>query len=64
MIRFCCVKERAKDMLPILPQYINNMIRNLDSGTRSLVIPVVIPAVPMAENVSNNVSDMDRFCTP
>ena len=30
------------DMLPILPQYINNMIRNLDSGTRSLVIPVVI----------------------
>ena len=53
------VKARAKDMLPIRPQYIRRMIKSLDNGTRSLVMPVVIPAVPMAEKVSNNVSDRD-----
>ena len=30
-------------MLPILPQYIKSVTRNFDSGTSSLVIPVVMP---------------------
>lgn len=51
-------------MLPILPQYMRRIIKSLDKGRRSLVIPVVIPAVPMAENVSNNVSDKDKGWIP
>ena len=43
-------------MLPILPQYIKNAIKSRETGNKSLVIPVVIPTVPMAENASNRVS--------
>ena len=44
----------AKEMLPTLPQYIRNTTINRLTGSRSLVIPIVIPAVPMAENVSKS----------
>ena len=52
------VKERAKDMLPILPLYIRRIRRYLEASERSLVMPVEIPTVPMAEN-GNDVMAVD-----
>ena len=57
------VNARAKERLPIRPQYINIMIINLENVFRLLVTPVLMPLVPMAEHVSNRTADMGRFWT-
>ena len=44
----------AKEILPTLPQYMRKTIIKRLTGSRSLVIPIVIPAVPIAENVSKS----------
>ena len=49
-------RATAKEILPTLPQYIRKIIISLLRGRRSLVIPMVIPAVPIAEKVSNRTS--------
>ena len=59
---FDWTKARAKERLPILPQYIRRMMINRDTGCSALVIPVVIPTVPMAENVSNRISENPSGC--
>lgn len=53
-------KARAKERLPILPQYIKRMMTHRETGCSALVIPVVIPTVPIAENVSNKISENPR----
>lgn len=55
-------KARAKERLPILPQYIRRMMMQRDTGWSALVIPVVIPTVPIAENVSNRISENPSGC--
>ena len=57
---FFCINDRAKVMLPILPQYIRKIITHLETADRSLVIPHVIPTVPMAEQISNITLSMDN----
>ena len=49
-------RATAKEILPTLPQYIRKIIMSLLRGRRSRVIPMVIPAVPIAEKVSNKTS--------
>ena len=58
---FDWTKASAKERLPILPQYIRRMMINRDTGCNALVIPVVIPTVPIAENVSNRISEKDVY---
>ena len=55
---FFSVKARAKETLPTLPQYIRNAITILGTVSRSRVIPVVIPTVPIAEVTSKIISEM------
>ena len=55
------VNARAKERLPILPQYIRKIRIILEKEFRLLVIPVDIPEVPMAEHVSNSTSERGRF---
>ena len=43
-------------MLPTLPQYIKKVNSSTERVFKSLVIPVVIPTVPIAEKASNKES--------
>ena len=58
------VKNKANDMLPILPQYISKISIYFDATVISLVIPVEIPTVPMAENISIRISDNGSVSNP
>ena len=49
-------RATAKEMLPTRPQYMRKIITAWLRGSRSRVIPVVMPAVPMAEKVSKSTS--------
>ena len=54
-------KADASVTLPTLPKNIRTIITHLEIGARVLVMPVVIPTVPIAENVSNSTSPRLRF---
>lgn len=60
-LRLDLVNARAKDKLPIRPQYISSIITIRENEFRLLVTPVLIPEVPIAEHVSKNTSDIGRF---
>ena len=60
-LRLLLVKARAKERLPIRPQYISSISTSLEPVPRALVIPVLMPDVPIAEQVSKKISDMGRF---
>ena len=60
---FFSVNDRAKDMLPILPLYMSRISGHLDASVTSLVMPVEIPTVPMAENTSIKTSDIGMACS-
>ena len=49
------IKDRAKDMLPIRPQYISRTMTIRLAALRSLVMPVDMPTVPMAEKTSKHI---------
>ena len=53
----------ASVTLPTLPQNIKNIMMTLLSGAKERVIPVDMPTVPIAENVSNRTSGSGSFCT-
>ena len=55
---FAWVKDRAKDMLPIRPQYISRTMTIRLAALRSLVMPVDMPTVPMAEKTSKTTSSI------
>ena len=49
---FCSVKSRANERLPTRPQYIRKIITYLENVHKSLVMPVDIPTVSIAEKTS------------
>ena len=54
---FFSVRASANDTLPTLPQYIRKIIISLEAVSRSRVMPVVIPTVPIAETTSKITSE-------
>ena len=55
------IRASANETLPTLPQYIRKIITILEAATRSRVMPVVIPTVPIAEETSKIISEMPRL---
>lgn len=53
-----CTNESTNVMLPILPQYIIIMIIMRPTVFKSLVMPVVMPTVLIAEYTSNSTSSI------
>jgi len=58
---FFSTRADPKDMLPTLPQNIRKIIIIFDKFSRSRVIPVDIPTVPIAEKHSKLRSLKDKF---
>lgn len=54
--------DNANDKLPIRPQYMRKIMIIFEIAFNSLVIPVDIPTVPIAENTSSSTSDMGIGC--
>ena len=54
----------AKDTLPTLPQYMSRATMSAEKLVSSLVIPVDMPTVPIAEKVSMSTSERGSDCVP
>ena len=50
------INNKAKETLPTLPQYIKVIITSFDISFKSLVIPVDIPTVSIADKTSKTIS--------
>ena len=62
-VTFLSVNARANVILPTRPQYISKVIISLEAFVSSLVIPVDIPTVHIAEYTSKSTSLMGApFC--